>query len=269
MARYFLDTGVLVGLTFLHDLWHDEATRLFTTDNSLYTSRTPVYEYCNSTKRNSIENSSVDWDTEEGVFGDKLSKVRVAQMNLDLKYRTYQDEDLDLKMLVDDFITETGIDREIFPERLIEQRIRPNIRSFLEELIDGEDLTCEIAREALDVLCDTIQNEARIARSRILERVTEYPEADVDFETYLPRLRFVDGTGDQRILSTVAHLVDQALLRKIVTADKSHMYGNRERLRSVCGIHVVYLKDEFANHRLPSESSPSISSIEESNQDTD
>ena len=251
MARYFLDTGVLVGLTFLHDLWSDEAERLFATDNTLYTSRTVIYEYCNSTANNSPESAGIDWETEEGVFGDKLSKVRVAQMNLDLKYRGYDDDELTLETLVDDFVSETGINREIFPKELIEERIRPNIRAFLEDEIDGREITCDVARETMDVLCDTIQTQARNARETILERVTEYPESDLDRDKFLPILDFVDGYGDQLILSTVANLNEKNILEKIVTADKSHMYGNRDRLKAVLGIHVVFIKDEFADHSRP------------------
>ena len=251
MARYFLDTGVLVGLSFLHDLWFDEAKRLFATDNSLYTSRTVIYEYCNSTANNSPENANVDWETEEGVFGDKLSKIRVAQMNLDLKYRGIDDEELTLDTLVDDFVAETGIDREVFPEKLIEERIRPNIRAFLEDETNGQEITCEVARETMDVLCDTIQTQARDAREMILERVTEYPESDLDQDKFLPVLEFVDGYGDKLILSTVGDLNEKNILKKIVSADKSHMYGNRDRLKAVLGIHVVFVKDEFADHSLP------------------
>lgn len=253
MARYFLDTGVLVGLSFFHDLWSDEAESLFATDNSLYTSRTVIYEYCNSTANNSLDSTDVDWATEKGVFGDKLSKVRVAQMNLDLKYQGVADEELTLDTLVDDFVSETGIDREVFPKGLIEERIRPSIRVFLENEIDDQEITCEVARETIDALCDTIQTQARDARETIFERVTEYPESDLDQDRFLPALEFVDGYGDKLILSTVANLNKKNILEKIVSADKSHMYGNRDRLKATLGIHVVFIKDEFANPSLPTD----------------
>ena len=253
MARYYLDTGVLVGLSFLHDLWSDEGERLFATDNTLYTSQTVIYEYCNSTANNSPKSADVDWETEEGVFGDKLSKVRVAQMNLDLKYRGVDDKELTLGTLVDDFVSETGIEREIFPKELIQERIRPNIRAFLEDEIDGREITCDVARETMDVLCDTIQTQARDARETIMERVTEYPESDLDQDKFLSALEFVDGYGDKLILSTVAILNEKKILEKIVTADKSHMYGNRDRLKAVLGIRVVFIKDEFASPSLPSD----------------
>ena len=253
MSRYLLDTGALVGLTFLHDLWHEESERLFATDNTLYTSRTVLYEYCNSTRENSLETADVDWESEDGVFGGKLAKVRVAQMNLDLKYRSYDDEDLSIENLVDDFVSETGIDRDVFPAELIDERIKPNIRAFVVHELGDRQLTRALARQTMDTLCDTIQTEARKTRTRIRERTRMYPEETFDRDEYMPLLTFVDGYGDQRILSEVADLKNKNVLDTIVTADKSHMDGNRERLKSVLGIRVVYIKDEFAKHSIPSE----------------
>lgn len=252
MARYFLDTGALVGLTFLHDLWHDEAERLFDTDNSLYTSRAVVYEYCNSTDTNMLEEADVSWHSEEGLFGDKLAKVRAAQMNLDLRLRNYDDEELDLETLVDAFIEETGIADRIYPPRLIDEYIRPNIRAFLEDEVADQKITCELAREVMDALCDTIQEKARNTRDEIRERVTKVPEREGDMEADKHRLDFIDGYVDKVILCDVGHLQEKNILDKLITSDKSHIYGNRKRIEAVLGIRVLYIKDEFADHTLPS-----------------
>jgi hypothetical protein len=85
-------------------VFFDEARRLFATENSLYISRPVLYEYCNSTDDNLLTNTEVDWDSEEGLFGAKLSNVRAAQVNLDLKLQSSNDEELDIESLVEDFI---------------------------------------------------------------------------------------------------------------------------------------------------------------------
>lgn len=253
MSRYFLDTGVLVGLTFLHDLWHDEAERLFATDNSLYTSQAVVYEYCNSTDSNLLEEADVDWHSEKGRFGDKLAKVRAAQMNLDLRLRNYDDEELDLETLVDAFIEETGIEDRIYPPRLIDEYIRPNITAFLKQEVDDREITCALAREAMDALCDTVQEKAHDARDNIRDRVTEAPEREDDGGACRRRLDFVDGYVDKVVLCDAGHLQDKNILDKVVTSDKSHMYGNREQIEAVLGIRVLYIKDAFADHPLPTD----------------
>lgn len=251
MARYFLDTGALVGVTFLHDLWHSDAERLFDTDNTLYTSPAVVYEYCNSTKSNEFESTDVDWETEEGLFGEKFSTVRAAQVNLNLKLRTYEDDELDLETLVDAFITETGIEDKIYPPSKIEEYIRPNIREFLVDEIGDQEMTCAVAREAMDTLCDTIQKESREVRDRLQEQVKEAPPREDDWEETKQQLEFVNGKLDRIILCDAGHMKDKNLLKKLITSDKNHLYSNREKINAVLGIKIVFIKDEFADPTLP------------------
>jgi len=250
MARYFLDTGALLGITFLHDLWREESKHLFETGNTLYTSRAVVYEYCNNDDSNSPETADVDWETEEGRFGEKFSKVRAAQVNLDLKLRTYDDE-LDLETLVDAFITETGIEDEVYPPSKIDEYIRPNIRAFLADEIDGGEITPKVAREAMDALCDTIQTKARDTRERLRRRLKEGPERQTDWEETRERLEFVDGYLDRVILCDAGHLRDEDILEKVITADKTDIYENRKRIGAVLGLTILFIKDEFADPAIP------------------
>lgn len=253
MTRYFLDTGVLVGLTFLHDLWRDEAERVFETDNGLYTSRAVVYEFCNSTNSNLLEDMNVDWETEAGLYGAKLSKVRAAQMNLNILLDSYDDDDLDLGTLVDLFVEETDVDENVKPPELIEEHIRPNLRMFLEDDVAGKEITQQVARESLDALCDTILDGAEKKRETIRNRVTEGPSGERDEEERNRRLGFVDGYVDKVILCDAEHQSEMNLVEKVITSDKSHLYGNRERIKAVLGLPVMYIKDEFADHELPTD----------------
>jgi hypothetical protein len=77
------------------------------------------------------------------------------------------------------------------------------------------------------------------------------PSGDRNEEERNRRLGFVDGYVDRVILCDAEHQRDLDLVEKMVTSDKSHMYQNRERIQAVLGVPVVYIKDEFANHRLP------------------
>lgn len=250
MPRYFVDTGAVVGLTFLHDLWYGESQRLFATENSLYISRPVLYEYCNSTGDNLLTNTEVDWDSEEGLFGAKLSNVRAAQVNLDLKLQSCDDEELDLDSLVEDFIDASGVEENV-DEASIDAYIRPNLRRFLEHEIGDREVTREVAREVMDTLCDTIQTNARGTREEIRERVTEYKIPSDERDQFKSRLHFVDGYVDTVILSDVAWMKQEGILRKIITSDKSHLYNERERIDAVLGISVVFIKDEFADASPP------------------
>ncbi|GGL67100.1 hypothetical protein [Halocalculus aciditolerans] len=246
MARYFLDNGLLIGLTFLHDAWRDEAERLFDTENALFVNEAVIYDYCNRTRENSLEEADVDWDTEEGVFGKKLSPIRAAQFNLDLKMESLTDEELDLETLVDSFLEESQVKKKT-DEDLIEEYIRPRIRGFLEEEIDGRPITTEVAAEVMETLCDTIQTQAREKREVIRTRVRDKDVKEEQWQQYTDPLGFVDGYVDTVILSSVAWLSDRNFLQRIVTSDASDMYNDRDRIRASVGINVVFIKDEFAN----------------------
>lgn len=252
MARYFLDTAPVVGLTFLHDLWREDAERLFDTDNLLFLTRAVVYEYCNSTQSNSLETASVDWDTDAGLFGDKLSKVRIAQTNLDLKLRVVNDAELDLPKLLDMFLEETGLDEEIKPERLLDERIRPALEAFLNEEIGGREITAQVAREAMDALCDTIQAEARDTRDEIEKRVEWVPDSDIDHDGLYDRLNFIGKHEDQVIVADAGSLCQDGVLDRLISADKGDIYSNHERIKALTGVQVLYIKDKFAENPINS-----------------
>lgn len=245
MARYFLDTGVVVGLTFLHDAWRDEAERLFETTNSLFLSRPVIYEYTNSTRNNSLESADVDWETEKGLFGRKLARVRAGQLNIDKRIDTMNETDLDIDTLVEIFLEETR-ETEKTTEDLIEDYIEPRLRKFVIDEVDGRPVSADVAHEVLDTLCDTIEAHARNKRDQIRKRVKQLNVKESDRQPFVDQVGFVDGRIDQIILGSVGYLNEQQFLEKIVSSDASHLYNNRERIDASVGVKVVFIKDEFA-----------------------
>lgn len=247
MTRYFLDTGPLLGVTFLHDLWREDSERLFDTNNSLYTSDAVLFEYCNYDGSNSLETADIDLESEDGRFGQILSKVRLAQRSLDIRLRSYDDDELDLETLVEKFIEETGLEEEIKPRELLDEHIKPNVREYLVEKIDGREVTKEVAREVMDVLCDEIETEARATQEMIDRRVKRVPEREDDWLDRKRRLHFVDDRIDKEILCDAAHMRDKHQLRRVVTTDNNHIYSNREQINTILRLTIVFIKDEFAD----------------------
>ncbi|WP_251344654.1 hypothetical protein [Haloplanus halophilus] len=252
MTRYFLDTGPMLGVTFLHDLWRDESEQLFDTDNTLYTCDAAIYEYCNYDGSNDLDTADIDLESEEGRFGQILSKVRLAQRSLDIKLQSYEDDELDLETLTDEFIEETGLEDEIKPEELIDKRIKPNVSEYLVKKIDGREVTKEVAREAMDDLCDEIETEARNMQAMLARRVKRAPEREDNWADTKKRLRFVDDRIDKVILCDAANMREMDLLSRVVTTDSNHMYSNRDRIDAILGLTIVFIKDEFSEARLPS-----------------
>lgn len=258
MTRYFLDTGPLLGVTFLHDLWRDESKALFDTDNTLYTSDTVLYEYCNYDGSNSLETADIDLESEDGRFGQILSKIRLAQRSLDLKLQGYADNELDLDTLIEKFIEETGLKENIRPKELLDQRIKPNLREYFIQKIGDREVTQAVAREVMDDLCDEIEAEARATQQRIAQRVKRVPEREADWSERKQRLHFVDDHLDKEILCDAANMRDKNQLSQVVTTDNNHMYSNRERINTILGLTIVFIKDEFADHHLPNKSEPEL-----------
>lgn len=252
MTRYFLDTGPMLGVTFLHDLWRDESERLFDTDNTLYTSDAALYEYCNYDGSNDLETAGIDLESEDGRFGQILSKVRLAQRSLDIKLQSYDDDELDLETLTDEFIEETGLENEIKPEELIDKRIKPNVGEYLVEKIAGREVTKGIAREAMDDLCDEIETKARNMQAMLDRRVKRAPEREDDWVDEKKRLRFIDDRIDKEILCDAANMREMNQLSRVVTTDNNHIYSNRERIDAILGLTIVFIKDEFSEATLPS-----------------
>ena len=247
MTRYFLDTGVLVGLTFLHDGWRTEAERVFDSDNTFYVNRIVIFEYCNRERGKSREETNIDWESNNGVFGRILSKARMAQWNVETRLESLSNDELNLENLVEVFLEEVGVfDQEHVDEDLIEEYIRPRIREFLIEAIDGRPVTQSVAMEAMMALCSEVVDGAHRKRDQVCDRVQEHNVEASNRDMYVDQLAFINGRDDTDILASVAYLEDMNILKKIITTDNSHIYSNRERIKFDVGVTVVYIKDELA-----------------------
>lgn len=246
MARYFLDTGVLVGLTFLHDAWRDEAERVFNSENTFYVNRIVIFEYCNSVPGKPREETNVDWESDDGVFGRILSQARLAQFNVESRLESLTEDELDLDNLVEVFLEEAGVFDGGEDEELINEYIRPRIREFLLEVIDGRSVTGSVAMEAMMALCSQVVDGAHDKRDQIRERVRVRNVKPSNRAQYVDQLEFIDGRGDTDILASVAHLKTKNVLEKIISTDKSHMYSNRNRIKASIRVSVVFIKDELA-----------------------
>ena len=246
MARYFLDTGVLVGLTFLHDGWRTEAERVFDSENTLYVNCIVIFEYCNRETGKSREETSVNWESNNGVFGRILSKARLAQWNVETRLESLSGDDLYLDNLVEVFLEEAGVYDGENDEELIEEYIRPRIREFLLEIIDARPVTRSVAMEAMMALCSEVVDGAHNKRDQIRDRVRERNVEPDKRDGYVDQLDYIHGRDDTDILASVAHLEDANVLKKIISTDNSHMYSNRRRIKADLGVTVLYIKDELA-----------------------
>jgi len=256
MGRYLLDTGVVIGYTFLHDLWYTEAKRIFDTDNSLYIDHAVLFEYCNATGGDDVDEVDVDWESEDGRFGDIIDHVDGVKTVLDMKMWSYNDDEVDVETLVEDFIDVADIEADIEEEQ-IKEYIRPTLREFIEDELNGREMTVSIAREILDRLDDTIRQGAREKKSKICDRVTLYRVSKDDRMPYQNRVEhFIHDPIDPIIIGDLGYMKDHDILERLITSDLNHLYGNKDRIETKVRATVMYIKDAVSTFRLPETTIP-------------
>lgn len=233
--RYFLDTNCLLGLTFAQDVWNPDAKRLFAADDSLYTGETVLYEYCNRTDSNSRSGASIDWQSEDGVYGRIRADLRMAKLLTDQRLQTYREGELTPGLVAEEFIEQFDIQDEA------KHRIERYFESKLDEPVARRD-----ARDAVRNVCDTILERSRKVKDRLEARLHLTPVRDSSYPRLRNQISRYIHESDAKVLCDAYYLQEQGVLERVVTADKG-IYENRERLRSILGVRVLFLKDTFAN----------------------
>ena len=241
MANYYLDINVLVVYSFLQNRWQEHTHRLFITDNTLHTSEFVLYEYCvKSNPGPPSTDTTIDWASDDGVFGTVQRNLRKAKRYTELELRRYDDEDLNPEMVADAFIKKFDIEDEVSDK----------IRYYFEKELATE-CNKKAAREATDKIVNTITSTARdrklelARRVRFHRRTREHPY----IEKQLRRLIYGEDESygpDAAVLTDAYDLKIKGIVKRVVTGDKGDIYLNSEKIDAITGLSVLYLKDEFA-----------------------
>lgn len=283
MTKYLLDTGVILGYTFLHDMWRAESETVFDSGNALYIDRVVLFEYCNNTDENSLKEANVDWETEEGRFGEIIQFAEGIEPILDMALESYGEDELTIEVVIDEFISVADIDDDIDKEKR-EEYIRPTLKEFIRDELDGDDLTPSNVTEVTTALFATIVDGGRKRRDEIKDRVGYRVVPEEKREPYVSRLietmirdddeqvEYINNADtdlypdqnsiemgrktrdrDTLILADLAHLNDKGVVGTMITNDKNHIYRKHNRIDAAVGINIQYIKDEVAAHSRPEE----------------
>lgn len=243
--RYFLDTSCLIGVTFLHDRWYPEAKRLFETDNTFLTGRRAAFEYCCSTRTNSKKTADISLEREDGRFGEKQAELRLNQSKFDKQIQSYDDFELDVDTVLDDFIS-------LFKMKEVEEEeVKPRMRKYFEKYFaKAGEVTQETARAAARDLKDVLlwrsfkhkaMIEARVHHEPIRDR--NYPDLVDSMKQYPPR---IDNTADIDLLCDAYYLVENREVKKMITGDYVDIFSNADWIWDKMGLRVLYLTNKFA-----------------------
>jgi predicted nucleic acid-binding protein len=254
MARYFLDTNVLIGLTFRHDRWSAEAQRLLDTNNTIYTSEYNVYEYCSTGRGPRIpqdpEEMDVEFDAERGVFGAVL---RAFSENVEQNIPMYNRE-IDLQR--NEGLTVQKVIKTFFDNVDVRDQAKDHFRRYFQEYFSNHDLTPRNAKRCVEDLRDKVLQNAQVRKQDLLSEL-RIIESTFDDETQA-RLKIqlhigVDEDGipedDLPWLLDVIALADQGKVSTVVTGDLD-IVRNQEGLISLFDLSVLYLLDEFESDHI-------------------
>jgi len=233
--RYFLDTNCLLGLTFAQDVWNPDAGRLFETDNSLYTGETVLYEYCNRSESTTRDSVSIDWQSEDGVYGQIRADFRMAKLLTDQRLQTYPEDELTAEVIADEFIEQFEIQDEA------KLRVERYFESKLEKPITRRE-----ARDSVREVSDTILERSQRAKERLEARLHLNPVRNSTYPRIGDQISRYIHDSDVEVLCDAYFLRERGEIERVVTADKG-IYENRNRLYSVLSLRILFLKDTFAN----------------------
>lgn len=243
--RYFLDTNCLLGVTFLQDRWYPEAKRLFGTDNTLYTGRTAVYEYCCSTETNHRQTADVEWGKEDGRFGEKQAELRLNQSKFDKKMQMLREEDLDVGTVLQEFV-------DLFDmKESEEEEVKPRMRKYFEEFFEKEgEVTRRTARTAVRDLKDVLLARSFKHKAMVEARIYLEPIRDEDYPDLKDSMRkypvSINNNADIDMMCDAYYLLEQGMLEKVITGDFVDIYSNRDWFRDKMDLTVMWLLDSFA-----------------------
>jgi len=247
MSRYFVDTNVLVGYTFLHNRWQDHTSRLMATNNTLYTGETTKYEYCVKRHPGPQNGERLDWSKEDGVVGTVKRNLRKFKRLTVLELQSKEESELDPETVSEVFIQEFDV----------EEQVQHKVEKYFEKELD-QDCTLSDVKDALNKLINRINTTSLDRKDEIRRRLKVRPRqpgkdysSDIDQLTHLIEGERDKYCADAHVLCDAMDLKDRRVLNKIVSGDKGDMYLNRGEIDAITGLSVVYLKDEFADKPSP------------------
>lgn len=241
MARYYIDTNVLVGYSFLQNLWQSDTKRLLDTDNTLYVGEIVLYEYCVKNSPGSPPNSvDIDWAHDAGKYGDERRRLRKAKRMFDIELRRFSDEELSPESVAELFIDEFDIqDRSI-----------AKIQQYFTQALTDTCSTPEV-EQSVEELVNTITSTAKERKLELARRVNYLRNTNkyLSIESRLANLIYGDDQSyvpDATLLWEAYQLKERGIVSTVVTGDKGDIYLKRGEIDAITGLSVLYLQDQFA-----------------------
>lgn len=251
MARYFVDTSCLVGMSFLHDSWYRDAKLVYDSGNDIVLSEFVLYEYCN---RDRDEDPSVVDDpttldlsvkARDGVFGKKYEELENILPHFERHIDRLALDGLTMNELVKSFIEHFDIrDDDI-----------PAVVAYFENYFESRELIAANAKPCVKDLVDSILYVARENKQRILDDADIIPSSyheqgkirrqidDIIAPSNLP-------DEDRDVIIDAIHFSNTGKIDMMITGDKKHQLKLQGDLSNLFDLTIISIADELQNPEL-------------------
>ena len=251
MTRYFVDTNVLIGLTFSHDRWAVEAERILNGHNTLFTSEFVIYEYCSRQQGSprvvpDPAQLRVEPDDESGVFGTVLEEF---QENVENNIPMYNRE-IDLQRY--DGLTFERILAIFFDNIEVRSQAKPHFVQHFLNYFSSREVTPRNAKRCVEDLRDRVLHDAKERKDALMEsvqvtsstyndqeRARDLVEEHIGIHEY-----WIPPVDSQWLLDAIG-LAERGVLQNVVTGDKKDIVHHQQQLTSLFDVSILYLLDEF------------------------
>jgi predicted nucleic acid-binding protein len=259
MTRYFVDTNILLSLTFHHDRWHHEAKPLHK-HNRLYTSEVVIYEYCNIGRGDApVVKDPADLRSDpRAEDGNYASILADLQENIENNIPFYHQQI--------DILRIDGLTFEKVVEAFIEQfefrkQAEEYIWRFFEEYFSTRELTARTAKKAASKLNEDLRKRARQNKQELMDEVAIVESVYDEMTRAREQLEEFVGIGpcrnqipedDLLWLLDAIHLCQEGVLTSLVTGDKKDVVKFQDEIQSLFDISVLYTIEEVYTDELAS-----------------
>lgn len=240
----FVDTNVLLGLTFYSDRWYREARPAYTNGHEIHTSDLVVYEYCCSPHpfREPPDNPDkldIDWSLDQGLVGRIRSRLSKPYRDYRGTVRRLDDEQLTLDHVIQEFI-------ESFE---IREQAEPQIRQEFEAEFSEKAVTRQYVNEFVSELIDRILHAATVMKQKLGDQVnvhdSEYHTANGVKRRWKDFPENPPCEPDLSIIVDATQVINTNGVNTVLSGD-SDILAVQEIANSYFGFSILSMADEYS-----------------------
>lgn len=244
MRELFVDTNVLLGLTFYSDLWFRKARPAYENGHEIHTSDLVVYEYCCSPQPFSKppsdpEELNIDWSCEQGLVGRIQDRLSQPYREYRGTIRHCSDDQLTLEYALEEFI-------EIFK---IREEAHPQIRYQFEEEFNNKAVTRQYINEFVSELIDKILHAAEVMKQKLALRVqtheSEYHIGDEEKQTWKDLPSNPPDEPDLSIIIDATRVIEKHSVDTVLSGD-SDILALQKIANEYFDFSILSMADEYS-----------------------